>query len=132
MGIVMPLAIPISVAAVGDPTSEFGSAQLLAMVGGVLAGAIFGDHCSPISDTTILSSQACGCDHISHVRTQMPYALLGGAIAILCGTLPIGLGLPVLWCHVLGLTALIAMVWLLGKAPDGDEDGERNVETNPE
>ncbi|MEX0792156.1 MAG: Na+/H+ antiporter NhaC family protein [Pirellulaceae bacterium] len=122
MGIVMPLAIPISVAAVGDPTSEFGSAQLLAVVGGVLAGAIFGDHCSPISDTTILSSQACGCDHISHVRTQMPYALLGGAIAILCGTLPIGLGLPVLWCHVMGLGMLIAMVWLLGKAPEAEQN----------
>ncbi|MEX2357254.1 MAG: Na+/H+ antiporter NhaC family protein, partial [Pirellulaceae bacterium] len=122
MGIMMPLAIPITVAAVGDPTSEFGSAQLLAVVGGVLAGAIFGDHCSPISDTTILSSQACGCDHISHVRTQMPYALLGGAIAILCGTLPIGLGLPVLWCHVMGLGMLIAMVWLLGKAPEAEQN----------
>ena len=53
------------------------------MIGAVISGGIFGDHVSPISDTTIISSMASGCDHIEHVRTQMPYALIGAAIATL-------------------------------------------------
>ena len=48
----------------------------------VLGGGIFGDHCSPISDTTIISSMASGSDHVDHVRTQMPYAIIGGFVAI--------------------------------------------------
>jgi len=51
------------------------------MIGAVISGGIFGDHVSPISDTTIISSMASGCDHISHVRTQMPYALIGAFLA---------------------------------------------------
>jgi len=51
------------------------------MIGAVISGGIFGDHVSPISDTTIISSMASGCDHIEHVRTQMPYALFAGLLA---------------------------------------------------
>ena len=51
------------------------------MIGAVISGGIFGDHVSPISDTTIISSMASGCEHISHVRTQMPYALISALIA---------------------------------------------------
>jgi len=51
------------------------------VIGAVISGGIFGDHSSPISDTTIISSMAAECDHISHVRTQLPYALIGGALA---------------------------------------------------
>ena len=51
------------------------------VIGAVVSGGIFGDHASPISDTTIISSMAAGCDHVAHVRTQLPYALLGGGIA---------------------------------------------------
>ncbi len=51
------------------------------MIGAVISGGIFGDHVSPISDTTIISSMASGCDHIEHVRTQMPYALIGAFLA---------------------------------------------------
>jgi len=54
------------------------------MIGAVVSGGIFGDHVSPISDTTIISSMATGCDHIEHVRTQMPYALIGAFLASLC------------------------------------------------
>ncbi len=60
----------------------------------MLAGAIFGDHCSPISDTTVLSSMASGCDHIDHVRTQLPYAVLVAAVGIVLGGLPAGFGVP--------------------------------------
>jgi len=48
----------------------------------VLGGGVFGDHCSPISDSTVLSSLASGCEHLSHVRTQLPYALLAGSVAL--------------------------------------------------
>jgi Na+/H+ antiporter NhaC len=48
-----------------------------------MGGGVFGDHCSPISDTTIIASIASGCDHMDHVRTQMPYALVVGAATIL-------------------------------------------------
>jgi Na+/H+ antiporter NhaC len=54
---------------------------LAPFVAASLSGGIFGDHCSPISDTTIISSMAAATDHIDHVRTQLPYALVGGAVA---------------------------------------------------
>jgi Na+/H+ antiporter NhaC len=59
-------------------------ANLYVTVGAILSGGIFGDHCSPISDTTIISSMASASDHIDHVRTQLPYALIaaGGALII--------------------------------------------------
>ena len=51
------------------------------VIAAVISGGIFGDHASPISDTTIISSMAAGCDHIEHVRTQIPYAMIGGVLA---------------------------------------------------
>ncbi len=71
-GILVPLAIPLAVGA-GVP--------LPLVLAAVLGGGVFGDHCSPISDTTIIASLASGCDHLEHVRTQLPYALLAGAAA---------------------------------------------------
>ena len=52
-------------------------------IGAVISGGVFGDHCSPISDTTIISSLASGCDVIEHVKTQLPYALIAGGISFL-------------------------------------------------
>jgi Na+/H+ antiporter NhaC len=72
--IMIPIALPIA-AALGFPPAPFLAA--------VLSGAIFGDHASPISDTTIVASMAAATDHIDHVRTQLPYALLAGAISTL-------------------------------------------------
>ena len=54
---------------------------LIVTIGAVLAGSVFGDHCSPISDTTILSSAGAKCDHIAHVSTQIPYAILVAAVS---------------------------------------------------
>ena len=71
--IMIPIAVPAA-AALGLPLAPFLAASL--------AGGIFGDHASPISDTTIVSSLAAATDHISHVRTQLPYALLSGAVAV--------------------------------------------------
>ncbi len=117
MGIIMPLAIPLAYSmlssggAMVSPTHPL----FLAAVSSVLAGAIFGDHCSPISDTTVLSSQASGCNHVAHVRTQLPYALLVGAVSIVCGTLPIGLGVPVWLLLPLGPLLLAVLLRILGK-----------------
>ena len=117
MGIIMPLAIPLAYSMLSSggvmvsPTHPL----FLAAVSSVLAGAIFGDHCSPISDTTVLSSQASGCNHVAHVRTQLPYALLVGAVSIVCGTLPIGLGVPVWLLLPLGPLLLAVLLRILGK-----------------
>ena len=71
--ILIPIAVPIALHS-GLPV-EF-------MVAAVLGGGVFGDHASPISDTTIVASIASGCDHIEHVKTQLPYTLFGGAVTI--------------------------------------------------
>ena len=84
-------------------------------VSAVLAGSVLGDHCSPISDTTILSSLASGCNHIDHVRTQIPYALTVGGIAIVFGTIPTALGFPTLLAFLLGIGAIILVIELVGK-----------------
>ncbi len=73
--IMLPIAVPAATA-LGLPIAPFVAASL--------SGGIFGDHCSPISDTTIISSMAAATDHIDHVRTQLPYALIGGAAAAVC------------------------------------------------
>ncbi|MBS2212887.1 hypothetical protein KEM09_15825 [Carboxylicivirga mesophila] len=81
----------------------------------VLAGSVLGDHCSPISDTTILSSLACSCHHIHHVRTQMPYALVVGSIALIIGTLPSAFGFPVIASYALAIGILFVFIRLKGK-----------------
>ncbi len=106
MGIMTPLVMPLAWAltgtdmVAGDPVA---SAIFSATLASVLGGAVWGDHCSPISDTTVMSSLAAGCDHVEHVRTQLPYALLGGAATIVFGLLPVGLGAP--WWLALPLSA---------------------------
>ena len=103
MGILMPLVVPLAWAVLlenGMATPDHYHV-LYSSVSCVLAGAVWGDHCSPISDTTILSSMASGCDHIEHVRTQLPYAVSVGTVALFLGTLPVGFGLP-WWGALLG------------------------------
>jgi len=70
--IMVPIAVPLAVGM---------DADIALVLGAVISGGVFGDHCSPISDTTIISSMATGCDHVEHVRTQLPYALISGTIA---------------------------------------------------
>jgi len=85
------------------------------VVASVLAGSVMGDHCSPISDTTIMSSLASSCNHIQHVRTQMPYALTVGGVAMLLGVLPSALGLPSWLAFLLGFGVLWLIVRFVGK-----------------
>lgn len=110
MGIVVPLAIPLTWAVISlDPSGDIPMHILYSSVAAVLSGAVWGDHCSPISDTTILSSMASGCDHIEHVRTQLPYAVVVAVVAISIGVLPSGYGIsPLLLLPVGGI-----LLWLI-------------------
>ena len=83
----VPLVVPLAWAVMSvNGMTEVGDMHILySSVSCVLAGAVWGDHCSPISDTTVLSSIASGCNHIEHVRTQLPYALLLGLVALVVG-----------------------------------------------
>jgi Na+/H+ antiporter NhaC len=114
MAILMPLVVPLAVALGGfaDGTDEHYTI-LLGTISSVLAGAIFGDHCSPISDTTVLSSAASGCDHVDHVRTQMPYALVVAGVGMLVGDIATAYGLNVWIAIALGMILLwgILRVW---------------------
>lgn len=118
MGLVIPLTVPIAyLAASGGPADPTATPMFLAAIGGVLAGAIFGDHCSPISDTTILSASASGCDLMAHTWTQLPYALVVAAASILLGTLPLALGASVWLLLPVQSAALAAALWWFGKDP---------------
>jgi len=113
MGILFPLAMPLTWAVMiaqgqADPEHMH---ILYSAVSAILAGAVWGDHCSPISDTTILSSLASGCDHIEHVRTQLPYAVTVGATAILTGSIMTAMGSP--WW--LGMSLGLVILWLILK-----------------
>ena len=88
--IMIPLAVPLAAAMQLDGAAV----SLPLVISAVLGGGVFGDHCSPISDTTVISSAAAGSDHIEHVRTQAPYALAAAAVAVvlylLAGFLTVG------------------------------------------
>ena len=71
--IMIPIAVPMAAGM---------DANIALVIGAVISGGVFGDHCSPISDTTIISSLASGCDVVEHVKTQLPYALVSGIIAL--------------------------------------------------
>ena len=85
------------------------------VVASVMAGAVMGDHCSPISDTTIMSSLATQCNHLQHVSTQMPYALTVGSVALFVGVLPTALGLPSWVAFLAGFGVLFLIIRLFGK-----------------
>ncbi|EQK42721.1 na+/H+ antiporter family protein [[Clostridium] bifermentans ATCC 638] len=112
MGILMPLAIPLAHSI--NPEISF----IVISTSAVLTGAIFGDHCSPISDTTILSSMGAGCNHIDHVKTQMPYALFVASITVLFGYIPAGLGISIYIVIPISILAIFIGVQLFGKKAD--------------
>jgi Na+/H+ antiporter NhaC len=121
MGILMPLVIPLAwgvLEADGLHTAAEHYHIVYSTVAVVLAGAVWGDHCSPISDTTILSSLASGCDHIDHVRTQLPYALSVGAVALLLGTIPTAFYVPWWVCLPLSTAATIGLLFVFGRHVD--------------
>jgi Na+/H+ antiporter NhaC len=94
MAIVMPIVIPLTYTVGNSFGLERESLQIVmyGVISSVLAGSVFGDHCSPIADTTILSSLASKCNHIDHVKSQLPYAFLVGILSVLLGSIPAAYG----------------------------------------
>ncbi len=121
MAIFIPIAIPMAYTLPVQEGlgPEVANNIVLATIGAVLAGSVFGDHCSPISDTTIMSSMASAADHIDHVRTQLPYAMVVAAVAIAFGYIPAGYGVH----PAISLSASISVLWLIvrfiGKRVEG-------------
>lgn len=117
MAILYPLILPATWLISQDYGLEYASSMSIFynVVACVLTGSVLGDHCSPISDTTILSSLASSCNHIDHVRTQLPYALTVGSVSVFVGTLPAAYGISPLILFPLGLALLYAIQWILGK-----------------
>ena len=117
MAIMYPLILP----ATWLICTEYGYDQPQAMmifhnvVSTVIAGSVLGDHCSPISDTTILSSLSSGCQHIDHVKTQMPYAMTVGAVALIFGVIPAAFGIPFYILLPLDIAILYLVIRIFGK-----------------
>lgn len=116
MAILFPIAIPLAAELGPEMHDPAGSMYLMeAVVGTVLSGSIFGDHCSPISDTTIMSSIAASVDHIDHVRTQLVYCLAACGICLLLGYLPAGYGFNPWVLNGLCLAALTGVLYKFGQ-----------------
>jgi Na+/H+ antiporter NhaC len=117
MAILYPLILPVSWAISQQYGMDYDASLAIFnnVVSSILAGSVFGDHCSPISDTTILSSLASSCNHIEHVRTQLPYAVTVGLVSVVFGTLPAAYGVPYYILYPANILILYLIVVLLGK-----------------
>ncbi|ELS2255103.1 Na+/H+ antiporter NhaC family protein [Campylobacter upsaliensis] len=117
MGVLMPLAVPLAfeVAKLNGLEGEALHHYMVLNIGCVLTGAIFGNHCSPISDNVILSSMSAKCDHMEHVRTQIPYALFICAISLFTGYIPTALGLSVWLVLPLNFILITLLLRIIGK-----------------
>jgi Na+/H+ antiporter NhaC len=133
MAILLPISIPLAyhlnmlhykeVIALSPDAPEmmtYLKSMILVSIGAVLEGSIFGDHCSPISDTTIMSSMASGSDHIDHVKTQAPYAAIVGLVSILFCYIPAGLGFSPMLLLPLSMVLLGVFILMFGKKAEKD------------
>ncbi len=109
MAVLMPLAIPVIFSFTEGVVDLERDRLVVAAIGAVFSGAVFGDHCSPFSDTTIVASIASGVEPLDHVRTQLPFAMIAGLMALVLGFLPLGLGLPAILCLGVG----VILLWVL-------------------
>jgi len=117
MSILVPIVMPMAVQLMrGAPNEIVNSPIFVSTFAAILSGSVLGDHCSPISDTTILSSTASGSDHIDHVRTQLPYAVTVGIVALIFGYLFIGFGGNLLISLVIGISLLFIIIMVFGKS----------------
>ncbi|WMX13513.1 MULTISPECIES: Na+/H+ antiporter NhaC family protein [unclassified Aureispira] len=129
MAILYPIAIPLcwSISQNAGLPLETAMELLYNVIAVVLAASVLGDHCSPISDTTILSSLASNCNHIDHVKTQLPYALTVGSISITMTYVSTAFGIPFIISFVVGIALMFGAVMLFGK-----EVPSSNLETMAE
>ena len=119
LALLMPLFISVTYyLLVGQNDVDPMHPLMLGTIGAILAGAIFGDHCSPISDTTVLSSAATRCDHLDHVGTQLPYSCTVAGVALLLGYVPVGFGYSPIVLLPLGLVAMFVIVYFFGRPPE--------------
>ena len=116
MAIMMPIVIPLGfhVSGLYDFTAVHTELILYGVISSVLAGSVFGDHCSPIADTTILSSMASGCDHMDHVRTQLPYAIIVGLVCMVVGDIPTAFGFSPYFSLLIIFSLLAGIILLFG------------------
>lgn len=111
MAIMFPLVCPIAF-----EISDGNYYVLLGAISSILSGSVWGDHCSPISDTTVMSSMASGCDHIDHAKTQIPYACLVAAVSVFLGQLPVAYELYPAWLGLIfGSMTLFLIVHFFGE-----------------
>lgn len=113
MGILIPIILPLSFS-MGTYNAE-GSILFFLTASAILDGAIFGDHCSPISDTTVLTSISTGCDHIAHVKTQLPYALITMALSGIFGYMAVAGNMPLWLFYVIFPVASVGILLTVGK-----------------
>ena len=120
MAILMPLVIPLTWNIMINNAADHPENYhiLYSSIACVLTGAVWADHCSPISDTTILTSMASGCELMDHVWTQMPYALSTGAAALLLGTLPASFGAPWWILLFIGVFSQVLVMYYFGQKID--------------
>jgi Na+/H+ antiporter NhaC len=116
MGVLMPLAIPVIFSLTEGVVNVERDRLVVAAIGAVFSGAVFGDHCSPFSDTTIVASIAAGVEPLDHVSTQLPFAMIAGLVALVVGFVPLGLGLPAMVCLGVGVFLLwgLPSLWRRG------------------
>ena len=112
MAVLMPLAIPVVFNMAGEGADLERDRFIVATIGAVFSGAVFGDHCSPFSDTTIVASIAAGVEPLDHVRTQLPFAWITAGVAAVFGFIPLGFGVPAFACLVAGVVGLIILSYL--------------------
>tara|TARA_Y100000766_G_scaffold169211_1_gene145281 strand:- start:35 stop:1627 length:1593 start_codon:yes stop_codon:yes gene_type:complete len=112
MGILIPIVISVCLSFYDTEDFEFG--VFYASIASVLSGAVLGDHCSPISDTTVLSSMATGCDHINHVNSQLIYCLVSGVIAVLLILLHSIFQINIWFIYAVGVVLIYLIISLLG------------------
>lgn len=113
MGVLIPVILPLAHAL--GAYDEASRVIFWLTCAAVLDGAIFGDHCSPISDTTVLSSLATGCDHLDHTTTQLAYAVPVMVFAAALGYLPTALGMPAGVYFASFPAAALALFLLVGR-----------------
>ena len=133
MAILFPVVIPLAIA-MGAGVGFAGGEHypiLLGAISSVMAGAVFGDHCSPISDTTVLSSMSSACDLVDHVRTQLPYALVVAFVALLVGEIPAAFEwIHPIWGLITGFIILYLILKFYGKDPESTHSTVEPVAQN--
>jgi Na+/H+ antiporter NhaC len=117
MAILVPTTLPLAYA-VGQHSHAGGLFVLMVTIGAVLDGAVVGDHCSPLADTTLMTSITTSCDLLDHVVTQLPYGLLGVVAALGAGYIPAGLGAPLWVCYLSGTAILAVFLLVVGRDPE--------------